>query len=136
MKCIYGITTSKIIIWNIVKIGVSTVFKLMFKLSPHLNPSVRQNIIWARKALLMQPKAPPLCRSYKEASSRAAGFLFRIIFVWFICANCEGFLFDILSLTVILKKKSLSRFAASFKVKRFIEYSDMVNGFNMKTCGG
>ena len=36
MKCIYGITTSNIIIWNIVKTGVSTVFKLMVKLSPHL----------------------------------------------------------------------------------------------------
>ena len=35
MKCIYGVTTSKIILWNIVKTGVSTVFKMMVKLSPH-----------------------------------------------------------------------------------------------------
>ena len=35
MKCIYGVTTPKTIIWNIVKNGVSTVFKLMVKLSPH-----------------------------------------------------------------------------------------------------
>ena len=35
MKGIYGVTTSKFIIWNIFKTGVSTVFKLMVKLSPH-----------------------------------------------------------------------------------------------------
>ena len=35
MKCIYDDTTSKTIVWNIVKNGSSTVFKLMVKLSPH-----------------------------------------------------------------------------------------------------
>ena len=37
MKCIYDVTTSKTVVLNIVKNGVSTVFKLMVKLSPHPN---------------------------------------------------------------------------------------------------